>query len=157
MRKIAIVGMSDFINKIPEDYEQWVIAVYIGHFTKYDRAFECHAVQLESNSTFELFIDDPWVPFYVPDHLTDIYPNASTIPVADLAEKYCGSFGSTISYMIACAISEGVDEIALYGVDMATKEEYVHHLPSAYYWMGVANGLGIKTRGLLKEQRYGEA
>jgi len=89
----------------------------------------------------------------VPEHLAHIYPKALLIPTEGLAKKYFRSFGSTISYMLAQAIHERVDEISLYGVGMC--DEYEGQRASATYWLGVANGLGIKTSGLLEEETYG--
>lgn len=147
--KVAIVGMADFTEEIPKDHEIWVIAKYISHFPRYDRAFECH--DYEPCSVLRMIADEPW--FYVPEHLSYLYPKAQYIPVEEIANKYFRSFGSTISYMIAQAIHEGADEISLYGVGMC--EEYEGQRPSAFYWLGVANGLGIKTSGLLTEEMYG--
>lgn len=148
---MAIVGMADFTDKIPDDFEVWIIAKYISHFEKYDRAFECH--DYEPNSVLKMIADEPW--FYVPEHLSYLYPKAQLIPVKELADKYFMSFGSTISYMIAQAVHEQADEIALYGVGMC--DEYEGQRPSAFYWLGVANGLGIKTSGLLKQEIYGQS
>lgn len=147
--KVAIVGMADFTDEIPDDHEIWVIAQYLPYFTKYDRAFECH--DNEPTSILKMIADEPW--FYVPEHLSYLYPKANYIPVEELANKYFRSFGSTISYMLAHAIYEGVDEISLHGVGMC--DEYEGQRPSAFYWLGVANGLGIKTSGLLEEFTYG--
>lgn len=155
MRKIAIVGMSSFDEKIPDGYEIWIIALYIGHFDKYHRAFECHEHMDENSSVLKMFANDPWVPFYVPEHLVHIYPTATLIQTEEMAKKYFRSFGSTISYMLVQAIHEQVDEIALYGVDMNLEDIYHTQRPSAYYWLGVANGLGIKTSGLMAEEIYG--
>lgn len=153
MRKVAIVGMADFTNTIPEDHEVWIIALYISHFDRYDRAFECHEHGNKDSSVLKMFIDEPWVPFYVPEHLLHLYPTATPIQTEEMGTKYFRSFGSTISYMLIQAIHERVDEIALYGVGMC--DEYEAQRPSAFYWLGVANGLGIKTRGLLEEVIYG--
>lgn len=153
MRKVCIVGMAEFSEQIPDDYEVWIIALYISHFTKYHRAFECHEQINESSSVLKMFIADPWVPFYVPEHLSHIYPTATPIQTEEMANRYFRSFGSTISYMLVQAIHERVDEIALYGVGMC--DEYEGQRPSAFYWLGVANGLGIKTSGLLTEETYG--
>jgi hypothetical protein len=149
MMKIAIVGMADFTEQIPDDYEIWIIAKYISHFERYDRAFECH--DREPDSVLKMIADEPW--FYVPEHLAYLYPKAQLIPVEELANKYFRSFGSTISYMLAQAIHEKPEAIVLYGVAMA--DEHEGQRPSAFYWLGVANGLGIKTSGLLTEEMYG--
>jgi len=149
--KIAIVGMADDDREIPDDHEIWIIAQYIGHFDKYHRAFECH--DYEPHGVWKMFVDDPWLPFFVPEHLAYMYPEANHIPIEELSNKYYRSFGSTISYMLAQAIHDKVDEIALYGAAMC--DEYEGQRPSAFYWLGVANGLGIKTSGLLTEEMYG--
>lgn len=153
MRKIAIVGMADFNEVIPQDHEIWIIALYLSHFERYDRAFECHEQMDQSSSVLKMFIDDPWVPFYVPEHLAHIYPKGTLIPTEAIAKKYFRSFGSTISYMLAQAIHEEVDEIALHGVGMC--DEYEHQRPCVFYWHGIANALGIKTSGLMEEVTYG--
>jgi len=154
LRKIAIVGMAAFTEEIPEDHEVWVIALYIGHFMRYDRAFECHE-QPPTKGSGKDFINDPWVPFFAPEHLIHIYPKAIPMQTEHMAKKYQRSFGSTISYMLAQAIYEEVDEITLFGATLDAKDEYIHQKPSAYYWLGIANALGIKTTGLLTEEMYG--
>jgi len=152
--KIAIVGMGPFTEEIPEDFEIWVIALYIGHFMRYDRAFECHEQPPTKGSAVD-FIKDPWVPFYVPEHLIHIYPKAIPMRTEHMAKKYKRSFSSTISYMLAQAIHEQPEEISLFGVRLDAKDEYINQKPSAYYWLGIANALGIKTTGLLTTEMYG--
>lgn len=155
--KVCIVGMAEDDREIPDDHEIWIIAKYISYFPKYDRAFECH--EREPAGILKMISDELW--FYVPEHLSYLYPKAQFIQCDRLANRFFRSFGSTISYMLAEAISEIYhrtgeyegSEIALYGVGMC--DEYEHQRPSAFYWLGVANGLGIKTSGLLTEERYG--
>lgn len=56
-------------------------------------------------------------------------------------------FSSTVSYMLALALWQQVDELALYGIDFAGKDvagiERRYQRPGAKYWVGVARGLGI--------------
>lgn len=67
--------------------------------------------------------------------------------LAYLAE--CGAteryLTNSVSYMLALAIYEGVDEIGVYGVDMALTEEWGYQRPSCEYLIGLARGLGIKV------------
>ena len=61
-----------------------------------------------------------------------------------------GYFTNTVSYMIALAIHDGYEEIGIYGVDMATSQggignEYAAQRPSCEYYIGVAQGKGIKV------------
>lgn len=141
--------MLPFKETIPDDYEIWVIAGYIGQFPLANRAFECHSWEVEYGDVWEEFMNDPWCDLYVPEYLINTYPKASLIP----CDEFFPDYGSTISYMIAQAVKERVDEIRLFGVGMC--DEYEHQRPSAFYWLGVANGLGIKTGGLMKEVWYG--
>lgn len=60
-------------------------------------------------------------------------------------------FTNSISYMIAYALFEGAVtgnqwmEIAIYGVDMAVGDEYIAQRPSCEYWIGIAEGMGVKV------------
>ena len=55
-----------------------------------------------------------------------------------------GEFSSTFAYMVAYALYEGVDELAVYGVDFAGNDpEYQHQRPGAKYWIGMARGLNV--------------
>jgi hypothetical protein len=56
---------------------------------------------------------------------------------------------NSISWEIALAIMEGFKEIHIYGVDMAQDDvlcdEYAHQRPSCEYFIGYAEGCGIKV------------
>lgn len=86
------------------------------------------------------------------------FPEAIVFPYADLKNRFGDKLGgqwdyytNTISYQIALAIMEGAVEIGIYGVDMMTggggviNNEYGYQRPSCEYWIGVAEGLGIKV------------
>ena len=62
-------------------------------------------------------------------------------------EDWSGYITNSISVMIAMAIMEGFKEIGIYGVDMATTagwNEYAFQRPSCEYYVGIAQGKGIK-------------
>lgn len=74
----------------------------------------------------------PQVPGCVPyplDNILDTFP-----------QRY---FTNSVSYMIALAVLQGVEEVAIYGVDMATKEEYTAQRSGVEYWVGLAQGAGV--------------
>ena len=52
---------------------------------------------------------------------------------------------STAAYALALAITEGVDEIKLYGVHGATELEYIQQRPCIEWLLGLAQGRGIKV------------
>jgi hypothetical protein len=66
-------------------------------------------------------------------------------PLDDIIKKYGSCFFTcTISYMIAYALFIGVKEIELHGVDLNGTREYIAERPSVFYWLGLAEGLGVK-------------
>jgi len=64
-------------------------------------------------------------------------------PYANIS-KHFGSeyFTSTICYMMAYALYKRYDHLRLYGVDMASKQEYVLAKGGVEFWVGYALGLG---------------
>lgn len=52
---------------------------------------------------------------------------------------------STMSYMISDAISDGYKEIYLYGITLSAEGEYYSQRPAMEWWIGYAQGLGIKV------------
>ncbi|MFA5212841.1 MAG: hypothetical protein WC406_05890 [Methanoregula sp.] len=58
---------------------------------------------------------------------------------------------NSISYMVAYALFEGAvtghqwTQINIYGVDMAVGDEYIAQRPSCEYWIGIAEGMGVKV------------
>jgi hypothetical protein len=55
-------------------------------------------------------------------------------------------FTSSFAWMMAYALMSGqVEEIALYGVDMASNEEYILQRPGGHYFMMLARNRGVKV------------
>jgi hypothetical protein len=77
-------------------------------------------------------------------HFNDI-PCSVPFPRKVLEEKYGAYFTNTISWEIALALHIGVDEIHIYGVNMATDIEYQSQRPSCEYYIGIAKGLELAT------------
>jgi hypothetical protein len=66
--------------------------------------------------------------------------------VAEVSETIYGDyFNSSVGFMLALAIHEGAEEIAIYGVDMRADEEYGYQRPNCEYLIGLARGKGIKV------------
>jgi hypothetical protein len=77
-------------------------------------------------------------------HFNDI-PCSVPFPRKVLEEKYGAYFTNTISWEIALATHIGVEEIHIYGVNMATDIEYQSQRPSCEYYIGLARGKGTKV------------
>jgi len=79
-------------------------------------------------------------------------PHAVPYPLEAILKEFPRKyFTNTISWMLALAILEGFKEIGIYGVDMAVssplraQNEYSHQRPSCEYFIGIAEGRGIKV------------
>jgi len=90
-------------------------------------------------------------------------PQSRTLPIEELKARYYfleeetatapravsrvhrprAVFKSTISYMIAMALSEGFTTIALYGIDMVLDFEYGFQRHNTHYFLGWARGMGV--------------
>jgi len=82
-------------------------------------------------------------------------------PVKEMLDKYGPVFGSSISWMLALAIKEGYNKIYLFGLDMASQEEYINQRDTFFYMCGRAEALGIEiiipesSRIFFKDRIYG--
>lgn len=76
----------------------------------------------------------------------EIVPNAIPIPwrelVADFGEDF---FTSSFAWMMAFAMHQGAKEIALFGIDMASRDEYILQRPGFYFFRHIARQRGVKV------------
>ena len=170
--KVAIVGCAESKNmapfQLPNEWEFW--GVNNLHLTlpkaPWSRWFELHSIAfdgirylrrgsdnfrgqqvqayLESLNALNIpvYMQKPW----------NVIPNAVPYPLETIMKEFPRRyFTNTISWMIALAILEGFKEIGIYGVDMAVssplrqQNEYSHQRPSCEYFIGIAEGRGIKV------------
>lgn len=168
-KKVAIVGYTTTRNQAPyndEAFEIWGLNDLYKHIPKYDRWFQLHTPEEVNRTAAETKGGrDAWgaqvatlqsmsCPIYMQDQYAEI-PRSVKYPLNEIIKYFSGSFvnpkraqyfTNSISYMIALAIYEGVEELHIYGVDMATNTggEYAQQRPSCEFWLGVAAGRGIK-------------
>jgi hypothetical protein len=141
--KVAIVGMSDKSREgIPWDdpeWEVWGLARDSEDWCRFARTFEIH---------------DDWRAVYPAEYAErleycaglymqgDPVKGATRYPV-EAVSAVCERFESSVDYMLALAIHEGAQEIAIYGVRMESDDEYGYQRPNAHYLIGLARGKGI--------------
>lgn len=76
----------------------------------------------------------------------NLVPNATPLPIQELTQEFGKYFfTSSFTYMIAMAIKAGATEIALFGIDMASKNEYILQRPGGHYFMQKAAERGIRV------------
>lgn len=75
-----------------------------------------------------------------------LVPNATPFPMEEMVTTFGRDFfTSSFAWMMAMAISLGAKEIALYGIDMASRDEYILQRPGFYFFKHEAERRGIKV------------
>lgn len=151
--KIALIGTAPSSRMLaPYNDPSWKIwACSPGNMNTLPRAdawFEIHANLLwpECKHYGEPYIE--WlkklqIPVYMQNQL--LVPNALTFPKDELIKEFGPFFfTSSFAWMMAFAMQQGAKEIALYGIDMASHDEYIVQRQGAYYFFTEAAKRGIK-------------
>lgn len=156
--KVAILGFTETWRLAPfqdPDFEIWGLNELYMFIPRWDRWFEIHdraIYQNDRNRTHEhiLRLQQMTCPIYMQQHWDDI-PASVPYPLQAMSQMFpnpCPEalpyYNNSISYMLALAIAEGFKEIHIYGVDMSHDTEYMNQRPSCEYFIGIAQGMGIK-------------
>ena len=148
-------AISDYLGPGKKElgYELWTLPASVPEFNAIaDRCFELHHYSEfrrvgkpmgRPEGGFVKDLKKLTCPLYLQEQ-HDSFTTSIRFPVEELVGKFRRYFDGTIAYMMALAIDEGADEIALYGIDLA-KEEYKNQKPAMEYWVGYAEGKGIKV------------
>lgn len=147
MRRVAVVGYTPHRDQYPRDWEVVCFNDTWRFVEEYDRLYELHGpltISTDPEHHEHLRETDKPVYCFYPQ------PNWRTAVELDADEllAFCpvGPYmTNTVSWVIAHLLSEGVDEIGLYGLDFATEKEFAHERPSVEYMLGVAHGMGVKV------------
>ena len=153
-KKICILGFAPGRELAPyddKDFEFWgVNEMYMSPEVKrIDVLFELHdhkwiAESKRHKGHLKWLQEQRKIPILMQKAFPDI-PNSLPFPRRELEEEFGAYFTNTISWEIALAIKIGVEEIHIYGVNMATDIEYQSQRPSCEYYIGIARGRGIKV------------
>jgi hypothetical protein len=146
-KKVAIVGYSLTLNQAPFDdlsWDIWGMNMPFHRLKRFTKWFDVHDknIMYRHESYFN-FLQANQENIYIADKVPEL-PNANLYPYQKITEKYGTFFTCSVSWMIALAIEQGYDEIALYGIDLNCKDEYKEQRPSVLYFLGIAQGKGIK-------------
>lgn len=152
--KIALIGTAPSSRMLaPFNDPSWEIwACSPGNMNTLPRVsawFELHGNLLwpECRSYGEPYIE--WlkrltIPLYMQNQ--SFVPNALTFPKDEMVKEFGKDFfTSSFTWMMALAITKGANEIALYGIDMASRDEYILQRPGFFFFRHVAQQRGIKV------------
>jgi hypothetical protein len=71
---------------------------------------------------------------------------ATPYPMFEIVREFGRDFfTSSFTWMMALALKWGASEIALYGVDMASRDEYILQRPGFYFFRYIAEKRGVKV------------
>src|SRR5882672_10662696 len=152
--KIAMIGTAASSRMLaPYTDPSWKIwACSPGNMNALPRVdiwFELHSNLLwpEHESYGKPYIE--WLkqqkfPIYMQDQ--SLVANAVVFPWYDMVQAFGRDFfTSSFAWMMALATAQGTAEIALYGIDMASRDEYIRQRPGFYYFKQRAEERGIKV------------
>ncbi len=75
-----------------------------------------------------------------------MFPTATPYPLEEITTAFPrGYFTSSIAWMLAYAIYQKPEEIGLWGIDMTGADEYEYQKACCEYFIGIAEGRGIKV------------
>lgn len=102
------------------------------------------------------FLRAQTIPVFVQDAALLGTPNARTFPKADVEKAVGPFFASSPAWMLGLALLEGVTELHVYGIHLATEWEYQKQKPNFTFLLGLAAGRGVRihvprTAPLLRE------
>jgi len=152
--KVALVGTAPSSRTLaPFNDPTWQIWVCspgnMNMIPRYDAWFEIHSNLLwpEYESYGKPYTE--WLktlkcPVYMQDNSS--VPNATPFPWQELTKEFGEDFfTSSFAWMMAFAMTKGAKEIALYGIDMASRDEYILQRPGFYFFRHEARRRGIKV------------
>ncbi len=89
------------------------------------------------------WLNEQKIPVYMQDQR--YLPQAISLPLKELVKEFGPYyFTSSFAWMMAMAMHMGAKEIALYGIDMASRDEYILQRPGAYHFFQEAKRRGVK-------------
>lgn len=148
--KIALVGTAHTASQAPFDDPAWEIwgCSPNQQLARWDRWFEQHdetTLRSPGNAPYFQWLSQQTSRIYMQNLYPEI-PVGVLYPMASVTERFGTWFlTSTIAYMMALALMEWPEEIALYGIEMAAKGEYASQKPGCRFFIQTARLVGIKV------------
>ena len=151
--KLAIVGTAETMPMAPyndKGYEIWAVSVCTTYpaFKRADLLFEMHNKSYWQKPEIIERLNKFDGPTYMMDHYKEI-PKSVRFPIDELTKpEYRRDHTTSITYMLAWAYHSFLTtgkpfHVGLYGIHMASREEYTEQRPCCEYWLGRMEGAGM--------------
>jgi len=158
VKKVAVLGFTDSWKKAPFDDPSWEIwglnelYMFIPRWTRWFELHQRSVYEADKKRTSDHIyaLRAMTCPLYMHQHYEDM-PTSIPYPLQAIAAAFPNPAGglpyltNSISFMLALSILEGFQEIMVCGVDMSADSEYQQQRPSCEYFLGIAQGRGIKV------------
>jgi hypothetical protein len=159
-RRIALCGShSASLVDAPWDDPRWEFWGHAASRAWYARPMHrlfdlhlpsCRDPKLRGRALYLKWLQAQTTPIYMQKQYPDIpasvaYPKGRILTEFSYAHRR-HYFSNQVAWMIALAITEGVTELALYGVNYSADSEYATQRGSAEYWLGQLDGRGVTVR-----------
>ena len=140
--KVALIGTAPSSRMLaPFSDPSWTIWACSpgnqGQLPRVDAWFEIHGTNLlwpqneHYGKPYIEWLKQQKFPIYMQDQT--LVPNAVTYPMKEMVKEFGPYFfTSSFAWMMARAMKQEAKEIALYGIDMASRDEYILQRPGAY-------------------------
>ena len=155
LRKIGLLGCHRSIVGAPFEDPSWELWAHTAvwrtrHMRRApDRYFELHPREwIDAEGGWKKGYYVEWlqrcrIPIFMQEAYRDI-PTAIQYPKDRILAEFRRYFTSQTAWMIALALTEGVTHIGLWGISYEHYTEYATQRAGAEYWLGVAEGRGVK-------------
>lgn len=153
-RKVALIGtVTSSLRAAPwEDpsWEIWAHASASSLCKRVDRYFDLHPAavirETRKNAHLDYFgwLKRVQVPVYLQTKDPEV-PASVRYPRERIQAEFPWRFGSQTAWMIALALTEGVDAIGLFGIHYQHESEYAEQRANCEFWVGVAVGRGVQV------------
>ena len=138
--KIAIMGTAPSSKMLAPfndpTWQIWSCSPGNQDIPRWDAWFEIHSNLLwpeciAYGAPYVEWLKKQTKPVYMQD--SNLVPNATRLPIEDLIKEFGRYFfTSSFTYMIAMAIRAGATDISLFGIDMASRNEYILQRPGGH-------------------------
>lgn len=167
MRKIALIGGEPTtVRHAPWHDPSWEIWAHTSvnrYCQRVDRWFELHPPHVFQAKTKHGRTDwYGWLktrpePIYMQERYPEV-PTSVRYPIERVLTEFPRYCSSTVAWMIALALTEGVHTIGLWGIHFQNGSEYAEQRAGCEFWLGVALGRGVQVKipeacPVLKEPR----
>lgn len=140
MRSVALYGLAPCLGRAPDSWETWALLWDKERYLAADRLFDPHQEYPEKLGRIcSQHAENVDCPVYV----TEERDYGLKYPIDSVIDEIGDYFSSSCAYMLGLAIHEGVDQIGLWGFEMADRTEYQFQRANCEYLIGFARGRGI--------------